>query len=436
MLIPTRRTIVLALAWCALAIPIAIVPGWLWIWEVVGVAWIGAVAADAWLVRRAGQGVTIRRDLSRTLPVGVWHDGALVISAPTRSTQGIVQERVPSSVETAHARQPFQVSHGRTSTLAYRLRPLERGTHLFGPADVRFDSPLRCWHWQQPVGESTAVRVYPDFARIVQYTLLATDHRLSQLGVLRRQRRGQGSEFHQLRDYRQDDSPRQIDWNATARMTRLISREYEDERDQQLVIVLDASQRMRTKDGDLSHFDHALNAVLLLAYVALRQGDSVGVATVGHDRPRFVSPRASLGTVPLLLNALYDLQPSVNVPDYTGVALELRRRLPRRALIVLATAVREEDADGLASATRLLRARHSVVIASLRESALHDAVESPITTFDDALTYAAATDYLERRRRTIVALKRDGVVVLETEPNELARRLVNHYWDRKRAGAA
>jgi uncharacterized protein (DUF58 family) len=270
----------------------------------------------------------------------------------------------------------------------------------------------------------------------VQYTWLATDNRLSQIGVLQRRRRGQGLEFHQLRDYRQDDSPRQIDWSATARARRLIAREYQDERDQQVVLVLDCGQRMRARDGAMSHFDHALNALLLLAYVALRQGDAVGVGTFAHDRPRFLPPRKSIATVSSLMHGLFDLQPSLQTPDYLGAATDLGRRLTKRALIVVATTVRDEDSDALQEAGRMLRRKHAVVVANLREAALTRAKERPIAGLDDALVYAAATDYLERRRRTIATLRRSGVRIIDVPPAGLARHLVNQYWEIKRAGTA
>jgi uncharacterized protein (DUF58 family) len=193
---------------------------------------------------------------------------------------------------------------------------------------------------------------------------------------------------------------------------------------------------MRAKDGAMSHFDHALNALLLLAYVALRQGDAVGVGTFAHSRPRFLPPRKSIATVSTLMHGLFDLQPSLQTPDYLGAATALGTRLTKRALIVLATTVRDEDGDALQEAARILRRKHAVVVANLRETALTRAKERPITGLDDALVYAAATDYLERRRRTIAALRRKGVQIIDVPPAGLARQLVNHYWSLKRAGVA
>jgi uncharacterized protein (DUF58 family) len=436
MLIPQRRLLAATSLWAAVAVIAIFVPAARIAWHIVGAVLAGAAAADAWRARHAVSTLEVRRETPRALSVGLWHTVAITLTARARGVSGVMLDRLPAGADAEHDQQPFIVANGSSTRLSYRIRPLERGNDCIGPLHVRVSSPLGLWHNQHVAGDATHIRIYPDFARIVQYTLLATDNRLSQIGVLQRRRRGQGLEFHQLRDYRQDDSPRDIDWSATARARRLIAREYQDERDQHVVLVLDCGQRMRAKDGAMSHFDHALNAMLLLAYVALRQGDAVGVGTFAHDRPRFLPPRKSVATVSRLMHGLFDLEPSLQTPDYLEAATALGARLTKRALIVLATTVRDEDGDALQDAARLLRRKHAVVVASLREAALTRAKVRPVVRLEDALVYAAATEYLERRRRTIATLRRKGVHTIDVPPAGLARQLVNHYWNLKRAGAA
>lgn len=155
-------------------------------------------------------------------------------------------------------------------------------------------------------------------------------------------RRGDGQTFLQLREYRIGDSLRQIDWKATARMRKPIARDYQDERNQTVLFLLDCSRRMRAQDDDLSHFDHALNAMILLAYVALRQGDAVGVQSFGGEQ-RQLAPRSGPGRLTALINAVYDLQPTIDPPDYAEAAQLILKRQRKRALIVLLTNLRDED---------------------------------------------------------------------------------------------
>ena len=216
-------------------------------------------------------------------------------------------------------------------------------------------------------------------------------------------------------------------------MSRLISREYQDERDQQVIFMLDAGRRMLAKDGDLSHFDHALNAMILLSYVALRHGDAVGVMTLGGER-RWLPPRKGMDAVNALLNHVYDVQPQSIEVDYIASATELSILHRRRSLIVLLTNVREEDSDDLRAAMVLLRRRHLVILASLRERALDEMLSHPVKRFRDALDYSAADAYLESRRESQNMLRASGVLVEDCLCDELPAAITNQYLSIKRAG--
>ena len=198
--------------------------------------------------------------------------------------------------------------------------------------------------------------------------------------------------------------------------------------------MLDCGQRMRARDDALSHFDHTLNAMLLLTYVALRQGDAVGLSTFAHDTPRFFAPRKSLDTVQRLLNTVFDLQPSLRTPDYQLASQHLAGRLTRRSLVVLLTNLRDEDDATLAPALALLRRRHLVLVANLRETALDRILAEPVGDFDSALTYASATEYAKSRERQIRMLQAAGAKVLDASPPRLPMALVNRYWELKRSG--
>lgn len=317
--------------------------------------------------------------------------------------------------------------------IAYQARPLARGETNFSQVEVRLFSPLRLWQITRRAGETMAARVYPNFRALARYTLLATDNRLSQIGVLQVRRRGEGMEFHQLREFRQGDPPRAIDWKATARTGRLISREYEEEKDQRVLLVIDCGRRMASKDGELSHFDHTLNAALLLAHVALRQGDAVGMLTMGGIS-RYCEPRKSAGAVHAILNRAYDIEPTLAVPDYQQAARDIMREQRRRALVILLTNLRDEDDDTLLPALKLLRTRHLVVLASLREAILSRALAARVDSFDRAVTHAAAADYLAARERAFRKIETAGAITLDVEPAALPIALVNRYLGLKREG--
>jgi uncharacterized protein (DUF58 family) len=440
MLIPNRNLLLLGAIWLALGIAVllfgaAIIP---W-WQGYGLVVLAVAVADAVAGRRQRGMLVVARELPHALAVGNKQSVSLRITCNEscdRTIAGWLYDRHPAAFRSEGLPLHFEVTPGRWMRASYQLLIRERGWYEFESIELRLCSPFGFWLVCETLPVRNEVRVYPDFTSISHYTLLATDNRLSQIGLLRRRRRGQGLEFHQLRDYRQDDLLRQIDWKASARAHRLISREYQDERDQQVVFLMDCGERMRAKDDELSHFDHTLNALLLLGYVALRQGDAVGMCTFGHDRPRYLAPRKSVAVVNTLLNMVYDLQPSLQTPDYLVASQYLSQRLTKRALVVLVTNIRDEDDDTLGLAMRHLRKSHAVTVASLREPVLEKLEKAPLTDFDDALTHAAALAYLNDRRRQVAALRHNGVHILDVNLKDLPTALINHYWERKRAGAS
>src|SRR5262249_28255577 len=155
---------------------------------------------------------------------------------------------------------------------------------------------------------------------------------------------------------------------------------------------------MRSIDRGEAHFDHALRSVLLLSYVAVRQGDAVGLLTFGGV-DRWLPPVKGPGAMKSLLHAVYDLETTTQAADYTAAATRLMSRLRKRALVVVVSNLRDEDGSELASSLALLRRRHLVMVASLREAALDEALERPIVGLDDALRAGAIHHYLDARRQ-------------------------------------
>jgi uncharacterized protein (DUF58 family) len=407
-------------------------------------AWLAAAALlaatalfDAGMASRLPAPAVARR-VPNALALGVRTEVVLrVINTSTRKLECEIHDHHPASLEAEGLPRALALDPGAWTEIRYQVRPIARGETRFGRAEARLASPLGLWQVTRRAAEEAPVRVYPNFQALAKYTLLATDHRLSQIGVLQVRRRGEGTEFHQLREYRQGDPQRAIDWKATARTARLIAREYEEEKDQRVLLVIDCGRRMAAKDDDpndaLSHFDHTLNAALLLGHVALRQGDAVGMLTMGGVH-RYLEPRKSIAAVHSMLNRVYDLEPTLAVPDYQLAAREVMRHMHRRALVILLTNLRDEDDDSLLPALKLLRTRHLVVLASLREAIIRRALSARVDSFDRAVTHAAAADYLALRERVFRRIGAAGVMALDVEPERLPIALVNRYLELKREG--
>lgn len=376
----------------------------------------------------------VERNARNSMSLATWTEVGLVIRNNTWRTMRMqLYDHYPATFMARGLPLDAVVEKGRTLDVSYAVRPTERGAVSFPVCDLRIASPLRLWWRRKTLPVESQSRVYPNYSTISKLLTYEVSNQLQVSGIRLSRRRGEGIEFHQLRDYREGDSQRSIDWKATARMSRLIAREYQDERDQQLVFVLDAGRRMLAKDAELSHFDHALNAMLLLSFVALRQGDSAGIMSVGESRS-WLPPRKGADAINGLLNHVYDIQPTAIEIDYLAAATDLAVRQRRRSLVIFLTNIREEDSDDLRVAIELLKRRHLVIVASLRERALDETLKRPIQTFDEALLYAATNQYLDSRRESQKLLQANGVFVEDCLSDELPTAITNRYLAIKRAG--
>jgi uncharacterized protein (DUF58 family) len=431
--IPSSRLIWALVVLAAIAVAVSIYAEFQlpWLMGMAGFTLLAALDAFAGLRLPAPAAV---RQVPGSLALGVRSEVRLrIANAAGMRVRLELHDHHPASFEAEGLPRRLELERAQWTEIAYQVRPVARGETQFGAAEIRLHSPLGLWRVRKSSGNASWVRVYPNFRALAKYTLLATDNRLSQIGVLQVRRRGEGTEFHQLREYRQGDSQRAIDWKATSRTARLISREYAEEKDQRVLLVVDCGRRMASKDDELSHFDHALNAALLLGHVAARQGDAVGLMTMaGVDR--YIEPRKSVAAVNVILNRVYDIEPTLAVPDYHLAARDVMRRVRRRSLIIVLTNLRDEDDETLLPALKLLRTRHLVVLASLREAIISRALSARVDSFERAVTHAAAADYLAARERTFRRIGASGAVCLDVEPERLAISLVNRYLELKRGG--
>ncbi|MCW8890698.1 MAG: DUF58 domain-containing protein [Sedimenticola sp.] len=431
---PARPLLGVALLLGLLALLAPFWPGLAAVWVAVSCLAAGVVLVDALLVRQPPP-VSLARSLRHSIPVEVWSKVVLTLTHKGRHSLRLqLHDHHPARFAVEAMPRDLVLPPDRTAQVTYRVKPSQRGDGTFTGVDVVIQSPLGLWKKKHHYRLKDQVKVFPNFQAIGRYALLATDHRLSQMGVKRRQRRGEGNDFHQLRDYRAGDSLRQIDWKATSRYRKMISKEYQDERDQQVLFLLDCGRRMRHQEAGRIHLDQALNAMLLLAHVASQQGDAVGMLSFGGPQ-RWLPPHKGAGAVKALLSRVYDLTATQEAADFLVAAKQVMSLQQRRALVVILTNTRDEDHGDLVAAVQQLKRRHLVVVANLRESLLGDVLAQPVVHLDDALQFHTVNDYLERRQKSLDHLKHQGAITLDLEAPQLPVALVNGYLMVKASGA-
>lgn len=321
---------------------------------------------------------------------------------------------------------------GEDLRLVYRLRPPRRGDYRFGDLNLRWESSLRLFRRQARFPAAEAVKVYPNLADVRKYDLLLRQNRLWELGLRNARLLGSGNEFERLRDYGPDDEYRRINWKATARRGKPIAVEYETERSQNLMAVLDVGRMMRSPVGDVAKLDYAINAVLLLAYVAVQKGDKLGLLTFA-DRPGlWLTPRGGKGQFLRMLEALYRVDGQPVEPDYTAAFSYLAAKQARRSLVLLFTDLTgSTGAEALVAGLIRLGRQHLPLLVTIADPTVQRLARAAVVDSRSLYERTVAAQLLDERRLTLDRLRAQGVATLDVPADELSVAVIDKYLELK-----
>jgi uncharacterized protein (DUF58 family) len=310
----------------------------------------------------------------------------------------------------------------------YSLKSYRRGSFSFGAVFYRITGPLGLIQHQGRIELPQSVQVLPDLtgegSRDLQLALAGA----FQAGRRRSPRRGEGSEFESLREHLRDDDFRHIDWKASAKRGKLISRQYETERDQRLMILLDTGRLMSPKIGSYRKLDYAINASVHLAQVALHKGDLVGYAIFNDELLAFAEPQKGQAQMSHFVRNLTTLQATRLESDYAAVFHHVMRRCSRRTLIVCFTDLADaHSASTLLHAAQPLMPRHLPVIVTVSNSEILAVTKKVPANEFEVYRHVAATEIWNDYQRTLRGLRSHGVAAVSVPAQELSTAAINEY---------
>lgn len=445
-----------------LVIPLAIVAGWLRAypqWRLVYLAAIPLVvtlliavglpalfwpliALDILLVVVAAldlataprpQRMQVERHLVRIASLGKPHPVSLTVTNPTgRACRLELRDDVPQELVADPEEFTVTIPPVSRATVAYELKARRRGAFRLERVYLRSGSWLGLWQRLGDVACENDVYVYPDLKQLAEYAVLARTNRLSMVGVRRTRKIGLDNEFERLRDYTLDDNHKHIDWRSTARRNKLTVKDFQANQSQRIVFLVDCGRMMTNESAGASLLDHAFNALLMMSYVALRQGDSVGMVTFSDDIHGYVPPRGGMSQMNRLLHASFDRFPRLVESNYEQAFLFLAGECRKRALVVLITNVIDEvNARQIEQYLSNLRGRHLPLGVLLRDHRLFDAADHAPAQGRDLYRAAAAADIVLWRKQTLADLLAQGVLIVDAFPEALTGPLVNRYLEIK-----
>ena len=370
-------------------------------------------AADIFSVGRANVVTITRRNPSSRAVTGVVGDDP--IEAATRT--GIPAE--------------FTLTPQGTAVVKYEVTPTRRGGRTFDAIGIRRYGPLGLVHRQERVSLPAEVDVYPDVHAARALELLRRQGR-ADMSLGSRRVRGGDTEFERLRPYARGDEIRHVDWRASARRDDITVRHFQAESNQNVMFAIDVGRGMRGESSGLTSVDHALNAALLAADVALRGGDKAGFFAF-DDVPRaFLPPTGGRAGSRKLTRAVHDLEAGIAATDYRAAMMYLQSQVRARSLLVVFTHFLEgRSATEFASSLRALRTRHLPLCVLMRDPDVEALVSRRVVTEHDLFVRAAAAETLAARDALIRSLRNAGVLVLDALPSEVTPSLVASYLEIK-----
>lgn len=431
-MIPTRRGVLLLL----LAAPIIALGTWLRVLEWAG--WIYALFVAIlffldWRMAGNQKRFDVTRHHDDRLSLGVQNRITLTLrNRARRGTRLWVRDEPPEAFKIERRLLDGEVEAMGIWQSTYQVQPLRRGDYQFGDITLRWLGPLGLVQRQGPIKAAEPVKVYPNLLDVRMYDLLLRRNRLQEIGLRATRMFGEGTEFERLREYLPDDEYRSINWKATARRHYPVTVQYQIERSQTVMAVLDTGRLMQTPVADIAKLDYAVNAVLLLGYVATGKGDRIGVMSFDDDVRHYLAPRQGRRQFYRMLEMLYGVDAQQIEPNYRKALTYLALKQRRRALVVIFTDLSSgASMDSLVAQVSLLARSSLPLVVTISDPDVHSAAAQQPHDSLSVYERATASLLLEERRKTLDTLRKRGILTLDVPANQLSMSVVNRYLELK-----
>ncbi len=374
--------------------------------------------------------VRIERSFAGRFHIGAETDVRVeVTNATARDVRLRVKDEYPAAMRLAGPREAEMTVEAQSSaSLVYGLVPPRRGRFEFGRIAVRHLSRWRLAWINESRWQAESVKVYPNLRRAREAELKALGAQSLVAAHRRTSWRGEGRDFESLREYVPGDELRHVSWSATARRGKLTTRQYQIERDQTILVALDAGRLMTARVEQETKFDTAVHAALALMSAAQRGGDNAGIAVFGRRVRAYIPPARGHEQTDAVLEALHAVEPELIEPSYTRAFEYVAANCKRRALVVVLTdLVDEEGSRELLASLKLLRPRHLPLVATIGDRDLRAAVRDAPASLRDLFNQSVAEEIMLQREAALRLVERQGGLALDVTAATLAPSLLETY---------
>ncbi|MFA5326747.1 MAG: DUF58 domain-containing protein [Prolixibacteraceae bacterium] len=345
-------------------------------------------------------------------------------------------DEIPDQFQIRDFRIKVKLKSQEEKEVEYSLVPKARGEYFFGYTNAYISSPVGLWSRRIKFGDQdTKVPVYPSFLQMRKYEFLAISNQLVDAGIKRIRRAGSFSEFDQIKDYVVGDNYRTINWNATARRSKLMVNQFQEERSQQIFNVIDMGRLMQMPFGGMTLLDYAINSSLILSNTALLKYDKTGLITFNQKVDTFLRAERGNKTISKILELLYSQKTAHLESDYAYLSAFVRRNITHRSLLILYT-----NFETITSLQRQLNyfkhltKNHLLLVVIFENTELKTFSKEPAQTLEEVYTKTIAEKFVYEKKLIVRELKKHGILSVHTKPGDLSANLVNKYLEIKMMG--
>jgi uncharacterized protein (DUF58 family) len=435
-MLPTPRLLTLLLLGAVVVAGASVVPVMLWLAIAYFLVLLGLVIADVLLTTHADQ-ISVERIAEPKLSLGVPNLVQITLTnGSPRPLAFALRDEFPYQWDADATILNGTIPALGSTEVRYHVTPTQRGDYRWGETNLRYGSALGTFRRQARYATAADARVYPNVLDVRKYDMMARKGLLTEMGLRHTRTLGAGTEFERLRDYLPDDEWRRINWKASARRNKLIAMEYETERAQHVVCVLDTGRLMRPPIGAIQKLDYAVNAALLTSYVAAGRGDHIGLLTFADQVDLYLAPRKGNGQFYTMLELLYNVQGQAVEADYGRALGYLSLKNKRRSLvIVFSDLVTKEAAKPLIAYMSRLAQRHLPLLVIMNDPNITNLAAREPANAQDVYERAVAEQLLDERWVILDTLNQAGVLTLDVPADKLSVAVIDKYLELKNRGA-
>lgn len=327
------------------------------------------------------------------------------------------------------------IDSGKNLSLKYHLTPKQRGEYHFGHLNLFVSGFLGLISRRFVFSSGANLACYPSFVNLFRYELMAIHNEFSLFGNRKIRKIGSTMEFEQIKEYVQGDDVRTINWKASSKHNKLMVNQFQDEKSQQIYMLIDKGRTMQMPFGGMTLLDYAINSAMGLSHIIIKKGDKAGLMTFSTKIEDEVKASQKTGQMRLLSEALYHIQTLFKESDFEKLYFHLRQKVRQRSLILLYSNFESLDSlNRQLKYLRLMARHHLVVVIFFKNKEYQQLVERSSTSLIGVYDEIIAQKFEMEKKLIIQRLAQYGIHSLYTLPENLSISVINKYLEIKSRG--